>query len=112
MKSSDIQKLRDRDLHCWHCGATSDLVPHHRANRGMGGFKVYDTLQNVIMICAIYNGLMESNAAVAKEARDLGHKLSKYQSPTQPVFDNWSRLWYFLDDKGNKVVTEPPSYLI
>lgn len=112
MKASDIQKLRERDQWCWHCGAYSDLVPHHRANRGMGGNKSFDTLQNVILVCAVYNGLMESDAAVANEARDLGHKLSKYQSPTQPVFDNWGKAWYLLDEKGNKAVTEPPMYLI
>jgi glycerol uptake facilitator-like aquaporin len=55
---------------------------------------------------------MESNAAVANEARDLGHKLSKFMSPSQPCFDNWERQWYFLDEKGGKVATDPPSYLI
>jgi hypothetical protein len=78
----------------------------------MGSSKVLDTLQNVILVCSQYNGLMESDASVANQARDLGHKLSKFASPTAPVFDNWGKRWYFLDEKGNKHETEPPSYLI
>ena len=112
MKAKDIQLLRLRDQWCWHCGASENLVPHHRANRGMGGSKVADNLQNVILVCAEYNGAMESDAGVASLARDLGHKLSKFLSPTEPVFDNYSKRWYFLDAKGNKTQTDPPSYLI
>lgn len=112
MKASDVKKLRERDDHCWDCGATDNLVPHHRANRGMGGSKVLDNLQNVILVCAEYNGLMESDAAVASEARDLGHKLSKFISPAEPVFDKPLRKWFYLDSNGGKVKTEPPSYLI
>ena len=55
---------------------------------------------------------MESDAAVASWARDLGLKLSRYASPTAPVFDNWAKKWYLLDEKGNKFETEPPTYLI
>ena len=112
MKASDVKKLRERDDHCWDCGATDNLVPHHRANRGMGGSKVLDNLQNVILVCAEYNGLMESDAAVANEARDLGHKLSKFISPAEPVFDKPLIRWFYLDSNGGKVKTEPPSYLI
>jgi hypothetical protein len=78
----------------------------------MGSYKALDTLQNVIMVCSLYNGLMESDAAVANSARDLGHKLSKFMSPTAPVFDNFTKRWYILDEKGSKFETEPPSYLI
>ena len=112
MKAAEVQKLRQRDQWCWHCGANENLVPHHRANRGMGGSKVADNLQNVILVCAQYNGDMESDASTANLARDLGHKLSKFLSPAEPVFDNFSKRWYYLDTKGNKVQTEPPSYLI
>lgn len=112
MNAKQIQTLRTRDQWCWHCGATEHLVPHHRANRGMGGSKVADNFQNVILVCAEYNGAMESNAGVANLARDLGHKLSKFLSPSEPVFDNYAKRWYFLDTKGGKVPTDPPSYLI
>ena len=112
MKNSDLKKLRERDQWCWHCGTESTLVPHHRANRGMGSSKVLDTLQNVIMVCSRYNGDMESDANVANQARDLGHKLSKFASPSAPLFDIVTRAWYVLDEKGNKNGSEPPSYLI
>jgi hypothetical protein len=79
----------------------------------MGGAgKVLDTLQNVIMVCSRYNGDMESDAAVANQARDLGHKLSKFSSPSAPLFDNYLKKWFYLDQKGNKHDSEPPSYLI
>jgi hypothetical protein len=79
----------------------------------MGGAgKVLDTLQNVIMVCSRYNGEMESDAAVANQARDLGHKLSKFSSPSAPLFDNYQKKWFYLDQKGNKNEGEPPSYLI
>ena len=55
---------------------------------------------------------MESNAAVASWARDLGLKLSRYDAPNSPLFDNYAKRWYELDTKGNKHETEPPSYLI
>jgi hypothetical protein len=78
----------------------------------MGSYKALDTLQNVIMVCADYNGRMESDASVAQFARDLGHKLSKFMSPTAAVFDNVVKKWFYLDEKGGKAETEPPSYLI
>jgi hypothetical protein len=78
----------------------------------MGSSKVLDTLQNVIMVCSRYNGDMESDAAVANQARDLGHKLSKFSSPSAPLFDNYLKKWFYLDQKGNKHDSEPPSYLI
>jgi hypothetical protein len=112
LKSADVVKLRKRDDHCWDCGATEDLVPHHRAGRGMGGSKVADNLQNVIIVCAQYNGLMESDSVVANKARDLGHKLSRFLSSNEPCFDNALNQWYHLDTQGGKVKTDPPSYLI
>lgn len=78
----------------------------------MGGSKVLDNLQNVILVCAQYNGLMESDAGIAMQARDLGHKLSKFASPAEPVFDKPTGTWFYLDNRGGKEETEPPSYLI
>lgn len=112
MNSRDVQKLRARDKWCWHCGAEDDLVPHHRGNRGMGGSKIADNFQNVILVCSQYNGLMESDSVIANQARDLGHKLSKYIAPSEPVYDETVRKWYFLDTKGGKTITNPPAFLI
>jgi len=112
VNAKDLKKLRQRDDHCWDCGETENLVPHHRANRGMGGSKSLDNYQNVILVCADYNGLMESNAIIANEARDYGHKLSKFITEGRPVFDKPLRTWFYLDSEGGKVKTDPPSYMI
>lgn len=107
-----IEKLRARDPYCVHCGDDSSLVPHHRRNRQSGGSKLLDRLDNLMMICAEYNGLMESDANVAQQARDLGHKLNSWSDFSTPMFDRFSMNWYELDEQGGKTVTDPPSYLI
>ena len=112
MKAADIRKLRARDPWCWHCGNEENLVPHHIAGRGMGGSKIADNLQNVILICAEYNGAMESDAQTAEYARDMGHRASKFSAPGHPILDTTRSTWYTLDKAGNKTECEPPSYLI
>jgi hypothetical protein len=107
-----IRKLRARDPYCVHCGLDRDLVPHHRRNRAMGGSKILDRLDNLLMVCAAYNGAMESDAAIAGQARDLGHKLSSWQTFDSPVFDKVAGLWFVLTSDGRKEATEPPQYLI
>jgi len=78
----------------------------------MGGSKVADNLQNVILVCSEYNGRMESDANVAAEARDFGHKASKFQAPGHPILDYTRKQWYTLDKLGGKTEADPPSYLI
>ena len=112
MKAADTRKLRERDLWCWHCGDSDNLVPHHIQNRGMGGSKVLDNLQNVILVCAEYNGRMESDSLIAGYARDNGHKSSKFSAPGHPILDTTRSTWYTLDKAGNKTECKPPSYLI
>lgn len=107
-----MKVLRDRDFHCAHCGTTDTLVPHHRRNRSMGGSKLLDRYDNLMLVCAEYNGMMESDAETARMARDHGHKLGSWDDFSSPVFDIVDSLWYELDNKGGKGVTEPPSYLI
>jgi hypothetical protein len=107
-----IIHLRERDPYCLHCGDDLHLVPHHRRNRGMGGSKSLDRYDNLLMICAAYNGLMESDAKVAEEARDLGHKLGQWQGFDNPVFDSITKEWFVLDKAGNKTPGSPPMYLI
>lgn len=91
-----------RDTHCWHCGTELDLVPHHRKNRGAGGSKLLDTLDNLMLVCAVYNGAMESDANVAQKAREYGHKLRSWENMKRPVFDIPTSTWYLLDEKGEK----------
>jgi 5-methylcytosine-specific restriction endonuclease McrA len=95
-----LKLVQARDDACWHCGAEDDLVPHHRINRGMGGSKLLDTPDNLMMICSRWNGDMESDAELAATARGWGHKLPAWESLEHPVFDRLGGWWYLLPDGG------------
>ena len=100
-----LKLVKTRDQHCWHCGVEEDLVPHHRKNRGMGGSKLLDTPDNLMMICSSWNGLMESDAGLAASARGWGHKLPVWERLEMPVFDCTVFKWYFLLPDGGKVLS-------
>ncbi len=100
--------LRARDPHCVHCGATDDLIPHHRVNRGLGGSKSerLNSLSNLLMVCAFYNGEMESTSEVAIAARGWGHKLPSWGDTNTPVFDCVLFRWWTLLPDGSRVPFE------
>ena len=104
LSRKSLTLLRARDAHCWHCGATDDLVPHYRKNRGMGGSKLLDGLDNLMLVCAFWNGEMESTSADAAAARGWGHKLSAWEATNRPVFDIPTSTWYTLLEDGTRVV--------
>ena len=108
MNTAMLRRLRKRDPYCLHCGDTETLVPHHRRNRQMGGSKLLDRLDNLMMICSYYNGAMESNAVVAENARTYGHKLSSWDDFDTPVFDECTGEWYRLDIQGGKSLADSP----
>ena len=95
-----------RDTHCFHCGQTDDLQPHHRKGRGMGGSKVLDRVDNIMMVCGLYNGGMESDPRLASAARAWGHKLAQWEDFDKPVFDGVEFRWYVLTASGEKVDLE------
>jgi hypothetical protein len=97
-----LKLVQARDPHCYHCGATEDLVPHHRINRGMGGSKLLDTPDNLMLVCAFFNGDMESVSASAQQARAWGHKLAVWERTERPVYDVAGGWWFLLPD-GNRV---------
>lgn len=106
MKPAVLRQLRARDLRCMHCGSDVDLVPHHRKNRGAGGSKSRENdITNVMLICAMYNGLMEADARVAAQAREWGHKLRSWQDTWNPVYDFGDGRWYRLEQDGTKTET-------
>jgi len=98
-----LKLVQARDDHCWHCGREDDLVPHHRINRGMGGSKLLDTPDNLMMICAQWNGSIEADAKDAIAARGWGHKLAVWESTEKPVFDYTGFRWYVLGEDGSRV---------
>jgi hypothetical protein len=102
LKKSLLKVLRERDGHCWHCGTDSDLVPHHRKNRGAGGSKLLDNPLNLLMVCSNYNFLMEADASVAAQARVFKHKLRQTDTFYEPVFDRYQGVWFSLDNEGKK----------
>ena len=108
LSTAMLKKLRQRDIMCVHCGDTDSLVPHHRRNRGLGGSKLLDRLDNLMMICSYYNGAMESNAAVAENARMYGHKLSSWDDFDTPIYDECDGEWYLIDVQGGKTKTVSP----
>jgi hypothetical protein len=82
------------------------LVPHHRANRGIGGSKLLDRPANILVVCAWLNGAMESDPKVAAMARSYGWKLARWQTPEDtPFYDRATELWWLLDDQFNRVTT-------
>jgi len=95
-----LKKLWERDKgQCWHCGTDDDtVVPHHRANRGHGGSKVADRASNVILMCAIHNGLMESDVNVFREAKEFGWKISRHSVPYQEPIMRFDGRWFILGD--------------
>lgn len=106
------KQIEDRDQHCWHCGATDELVLHHRKNRQMGGSKNLDRADNLIRVCAAYNFAMEAQPVIAERAREFGHKLESWREFSDAVFDMAEGRWYFLTQDGRKDYTNPPAYLI
>ena len=66
---------------CALCGAIrtdGSLVPHHRANRGMGGNPKADQPSNILSLCSRCNELLEQDAPLARRARRYGIKISSF----------------------------------
>ena len=91
-----------RDGHrCAMCGADDDtLVPHHRANRGMGGRRSLDRLSNLVWLCAVENGLVESDPEMAAIARAKGIKISSHDEPSHVPIVHAVHGRVLLDDDG------------
>lgn len=81
-------------------------------NRGSGGRPSLDRIDNLLLVCASYNGLMESDAEVAHDAREFGHKLASWQDFSNPVFDQFDLSWWELTPDGLKNRVNAPDYLI
>lgn len=106
MTPKEFQKYLERDKRCLHCGATEGLAPNHRANRGMGGSKSRNRPSNIIVLCSLFNGLIESDAAAAQRAKDAGWKLESWQDPLKiPVLDLGSGIFYRLDDEYRRAAS-------
>lgn len=116
MTPKEFAKYERRDRWCLHCGVNSPyLIPHHRANRGMGGDKTAgkqaNNSSNILAVCTALNSEMESNSIVAEMARGYGWKLSRSEDPeTTPVYDSVTDKWFLLDNNYNKLEVQKDSY--
>lgn len=93
---------RDKSA-CWHCGETEGLTLQHRQNRQMGGSKLRDRVDNLIVFCAVGNARMESDAEFAVVARKNGWKLSSWMDYSTPVWSEWEQGWFVLTPTGEKI---------
>lgn len=99
MTKKEFERYLARDNHCYHCGATEALSPNHRANRGHGGSKSAEVASNVVILCSLLNGLIESDAKAAGMAKRFGWKLSRYDNPREmPVYDSVTATWWLFND--------------
>lgn len=104
VNSKQFRRYLDRDEGCIHCGELEAVAPHHRLNRGMGGSKLRDEPANIVVLCSVINGLIESDAVWALIARQWGWKLRPYEDPLEKWI--WySRVgeWYLLDNDYGRV---------
>jgi hypothetical protein len=105
MTPKQFQRFLDRDKYCLHCGTDTTLIPNHRANRGMGGSKKRDVPSNIVVLCAEFNGRIESNERAASVAREMGWKLWSWENPKNvPVYDSVTNEWFYLDDLFGRTV--------
>jgi len=94
-----FRKYLDRDSGCLHCGDVETAIPQHRINRQMGSSKRRDNPANIIVLCSLVTGLLESSPIWAHRGRLNGWKLASWEDPlTVPVFDVQTGLWWLLDD--------------
>jgi len=99
MRPKQFQLYLKRDGGCVHCGEQEAVAPHHRANRGAGGSKKLDRPSNIVVLCSVMNGLIESDSTLAEMARGYGWKISKWEEPSEvPVYYPAARAWFLLDD--------------
>lgn len=63
-----------------------------------------DNSSNLILLCSLFNGLIESDAKAAGMAKRYGWKLSRYDRPNEsPVYDMVAGAWFLLNDDYTKV---------
>jgi hypothetical protein len=96
-----LRAMTARDGHrsAWTGADVDTLVPQDRGNRGMGGRSVYD-LANYVWLESDINGLIESDATWAAEARERGIKISRFADPRLEPIKHAVHGDVFLDNQG------------
>lgn len=98
---SILKAMTARDGHrsAWTGDDVDTLVPQDRGNRGMGGRSVYN-LANYVWLESDINGLIESRADWAEEARRRGIKISRFADPRLVAIDHAVHGSVFLTNDG------------
>ena len=105
VRPSIVSLVYQRDMYqCVHCGTTNGLSLQHRINRQMGGSKLRDTVQNLIVMCWDANMRLESSAGFAERGMAAGWKLRSWQDPlVVPVFYAPEGAFFVLTERGTRV---------
>lgn len=107
MNGKQFARFVARDGGCVHCGEVEAIAPHHRVNRGMGGSRLRDNSANILVLCSVVNGLLESDSVWASLGREYGWKLGVWEDVLfVPVFDVVRGVWWRLDDDFGRVVVD------
>lgn len=99
---------RDGHVSAWTGRDDGNLVPQHRANRGVGGSPVLDNISNLVWLEADINGLIESDPAWQAEALARGIKVRRNGPAPDLVPCTFADGTYILDQFGGKTSTETP----
>lgn len=95
---------RDGGRRCWHCHEEVAVGVQHRAAKGMGGSLDAERPSNGLILCNIFNGDIEADAAARSLAVAYGWKVSKWDDPaTVPAYDALTGFWWLLRDDGTRV---------
>lgn len=99
----DAVDARDGRTCAWH-GADGScrretLTPQHR-DGGMGGSPTRHRLSNVVWLCSLLNGAIESDARLQREAIRRGIKLEAGQDPASAPIAHAVHGHVLLDDEG------------
>ena len=65
----------------------------------MGGHKAGNQPANILVLCSLANGLIESDAKEAETARRFGWKIGRYADPAAaPYYDATTGVWWQPDN--------------
>lgn len=76
------------------------------AVRAKARFEVAHAKANILVMCSLVNGLIESDSKWASAAREYGWKLSRWESPEEtPFYDLATGTWNLIDNTYHRVIT-------
>lgn len=91
---------------CCACGSVFELTLQHRKNKGMGGSKLLDGVENLLTMCHGCNTALESDARYAETGRRNGWKLTTGEPFDKPVYFAWAREWRVINPEGGFALAE------